>query len=75
VTEQQTDAPPAGEKHYVSYSRINTLFECPLKWALQYTLRDYVEPIPMWAGVGGSACHAATETIDRQDLWREGDAT
>jgi len=66
-----TDAGGQPAAPYVSYSRIQTLLECPWKWALQYTLlKGYVEPVPMWAGVGGTAFHEATEVIDRDETWR-----
>lgn len=57
----------------VSHSRISTFFECPEKWRLKYEHRDLIEEIPMWAGVGGTAFHSATEDIDREELWRSND--
>lgn len=64
--EQQEEKRP-----YISYSRINTFQECPWKWALTYVHRDVVNPIPMWAGVGGTAFHEASEILDRHELWKD----
>lgn len=48
---------------------MSTLAECGWKFKVKYLHADLIEQIPMWAGVGGSAFHSATEVIDREELW------
>lgn len=59
------------EMRPTSHSRMSTLAECGWKFKVKYIHRDLIEEVPMWAGVGGSAAHAATEEIDLKELWRQ----
>lgn len=54
-----------------SHSRMSTFFECSWKWWVKYRNADLVDEVPMWAGVGGSAFHNATEQIDKEELWKQ----
>lgn len=47
---------------HVSWSSFDQYLSCPKRWQLGRLVR--VEQRPMWAGVGGSAVHKATELYD-----------
>lgn len=73
-----SDTPSTIAGQPVSHSRLSTYFECSKKWELKYLHREIVQETPMWAGVGGTAFHSATEQIDREGSWDpspEGNAT
>jgi len=54
------------ELDWLSFSKLKQYIHCGKQFELERIER--VEPIPMWAGVGGSAFHTAIEEIDRKML-------
>lgn len=52
---------------HVSWSSFDQYLSCPKRWQLGRLVR--VEQRPMWAGVGGSAVHAATQAWDEAQFF------
>lgn len=51
-----------GQPAHVSWSALETWLSCPTRYYLRRIAK--VEERPMFAGIGGSALHKATEDID-----------
>lgn len=67
---RSTDQMPREIEH-MSYSQLQTLSQCGMKYLIEKGYGEHGEP--NWASVGGSAVHATTEVWDREYAFQDKD--